>query len=143
MSAADEARELLEEWLAAVNASDLDRIATCFHMPHIALRTPTRDVESGEIVSGTDLVVWTDRATVEGAVRAGDEALRSEGCHHTSVDSIEVVQESSDKVHFAVVFARERRDGTVYKRVEELWIATWQDGGWGCKLRSVMPEGSA
>ena len=56
------------------------------------------------------------------------------------MDPVRAVQIGEDKVHLAITNDRCRKDGTVYKTFETLWIATKLNGRWAVQFRSSFHE---
>ena len=65
-----------------------------------------------------------------------DRLTESQGWHHSTMDSIDVVQAGDDKVHLAVTFSRYHEDGVKYATHHGLWVITCVDGHWGIQCRS-------
>ena len=65
-----------------------------------------------------------------------DRLTESQGWHHSTMDSIDVVQAGDDKVHLAVTFSRYDEDGVKYATHHGLWVITCVDGHWGIQCRS-------
>ena len=68
-----------------------------------------------------------------------DLLRQAEGWDHTTLDLIEAVQVSTEKVHFKVVISRRHQDGAAYRTAPGLYVVTRQDGHWGLQLQSVLP----
>ena len=64
------------------------------------------------------------------------DSLASEAWAHTTMETVNAVQEGPGKVHLAIVQLREHADGTVYRPFNTFWIVTLQDGHWGIQFRS-------
>ena len=118
------ARAALEEYFLAWNAADNVGIAAASNFPRLSLG------RNGQVVvrEGPDEIA-TDF----------DLFRQAEGWDHTTLDLIEAVQVSTDKVHFKVVISRRRQDGTAYRTAPGLYVVTRQDGHWGLQLQSVLP----
>ena len=119
-----EALHVLDEFMAAFNAHDLDAMLRLFHYPHIRI--------------ASDVNVWDTpehfKATRNLAAR--EQYRKATGWHHSAWDSREVVQSSDSKIHFAVRFTRYRQDGSVIGTFDSLWILTKRDERWGIQARS-------
>ena len=118
-----EARGALDEYFLAWNAADNDAVAAASNFPRISFGG------NGQVV------VREQPADIE-----IDFVLlrQSEGWDHTTIDLIEAVQVSVDKVHFRVVSSRRMADGAAYRTVPALYILTNQNGHWGLQLQSIL-----
>ena len=118
------ARTALEEYFRAWNAADNAGIAAASNFPRLSLGT------NGQVVvrEGPDEIA-TDF----------DLLRQAEGWDHTTLDLIEAVQVSTEKVHFKVVISRRHQDGAAYRTAPGLYVVTRQDGHWGLQLQSVLP----
>jgi len=119
-----EALHILDSFMLAFNAGDVDAIAQLFHYPHIRI--------------AGDISVWDlpeeFKADRDSASR--EQFKKVTGWHHSAWDSREVVQSSDVKIHFAVQFTRYRQDDSVIGTYNSLWIVTKHDGRWGIQARS-------
>ncbi len=121
-------KEAVRAYNDAFNKVDSSAMADAFNFPHIRLA-------SGEF---TIIETLEDFLQLQERANAGRVA---EGWGHTVIESLEVVHEGPDKVHFAIEYTRRRADDVVYSRFNSLWIATLQDGHWGIQFRSsYMPQ---
>ncbi len=112
-----------QRFIDAFNAQDHEALADTLNYPHIRL------------ANGAFTTIATREAFIERS-RAGRARLEAEGWDHTTVEAIDAVHASDDKVHLALSVDRRHADGTVYKHFETLWIATRVDGHWGIQFRS-------
>jgi hypothetical protein len=119
----DVAREVIERWVAAFNARDVEGEIAAFNFPHVRLANGRF-----ETIEGPDTLRTRHERSTAG--------LQAEGWHHTNLDTIEAVQSGPDKVHFTLRYTRCRADGTPYDTFDSLWIVTDQDGHWGVQFRS-------
>lgn len=121
---ATEAAKAIEDFFKAFNAHDTEGHLKTHHFPHIR-------------INGNGQVRITEDASKYYPL---DKALgymtEREGWHHSTLDSMEVVHESDEKVHFKIEFSRYKADGTRYAVHKSLWIVTRQDGQWGILARS-------
>ena len=117
----------VRSFIDAFNNLDSSEMANAFNFPHIRLA-------SGKFA------VFESREDFVRRFDANKTALKTEGWHHTVIESLEVVHAVSDKVHLAVEYTRRHADDSVYSRFNSLWIATLQNGHWGIQFRSsCMP----
>ena len=119
-----EARTALEEYFRAWNAADNDAIATISNFPRLSLGA------NGQAVV---------RESPEDIAIDFDLLRQAEGWDHSTLDLMEAVHVSEDKVHFRIVFSRRLADGSSYRTVPGLYVITRQDGHWGLQLQSVLP----
>lgn len=126
---------VLDLYMDALNALDLDAHVSTYHFPHFRY-------------AGGRIVVWQtpEEAMPILSVEPGDrrERLRRalEPDWHRSVwVRREIVQADETKVHVATRFHRLREDGSVIKRFDSLYVLSLEvdEGGferWGIKGRS-------
>ena len=115
----DTAMQVLEAFIAAMNAGDTDAFDDCFNFPSVRLASNTLVV----FERGRDKA-W---ATKSGAF---EEWARSGWVKR------DVLHASADKVHFNTRFARYRADGSEIAAFDSIYVVTLQDGHWGIKIRS-------
>lgn len=121
---AAEARAVLEEYFRAWNDADNSVIAKISNFPRVSL-------------GGNGLVVVRENPE---EIAIDFEALRNaEGWDHSTLDLVDAVQASGEKVHFRVVVSRRRADGMAYRTAPALYIVTKQNGHWGLQLQSILP----
>jgi ketosteroid isomerase-like protein len=118
------ARAALDEYFRAWNAGDNDAVAAISNYPRLSLG------ENGQVVV---------RETPE-AIATDFDALRQSGWDHSTLDLVEAVHVSGDKVHFRIVFSRYGADGTPYTTAPGLYVMTNQNGHWGLQLQSILPS---
>ena len=119
-----EARAALDEYFRAWNTADNDAIAEISNFPRLSLGA------NGQIVV---------RETPEEITIDFDLLRAAEGWDHSTLDLVDAVQASEDKVHFKIVFSRRRADGSPYRTAPGLYVVTKQNGHWGLQLQSVLP----
>jgi hypothetical protein len=117
-----EARVVMDAFLAAFNARDVDAWAETLHYPHVRLA-------SGAVA------LYHDRAAFVAAHDLEVFAARS-GWHHSTWDDMRVVHAGPDKVHIAVRFTRHDGAGGVLGSYESLYVVERVDGRWGVRARS-------
>ena len=118
--AEQQATLLLEEWMAAFNARDVERWAATFNYPSVRL------------ASGR-LVIFESAASHR---RDLFERLSGTGWDHSAWDHHRVLHSSDDKVHFDTRFTRYRADGSTIGTYDSIYIVTRQEGHWGVAGRS-------
>ena len=126
-AAADETPEqaalrVLDAFMAAFNARDVEAWIATLHFPHVR-------IASGEVVAFPDADAF--RKSFEFARFA-----ESTGWSRSEWSERRVVQSGPDKVHVAVAFTRVRADGSVIARYESLYVITRAGGRWGVQARS-------
>ncbi len=115
-----EARKAIDAFFEGFNARDNDAIRKALHYPHVRFA-------SGRVRIAEDQSAFKTRF---------DFLIEREGWHHSTLDSVEVIHASDDKVHFAIEFSRYKEDGTKYVTHKSLWIVTREDDHWGVIARS-------
>jgi hypothetical protein len=111
---------LLDEWMAAFNARDIERWAATFNYPSVRLA-------SGRVI------VLESPASLR---RDTFERLASIGWERSAWDRHDVINSSDDKVHFDTRFSRYRADGSVIGTYDSIYVVTRLDGHWGVQARS-------
>ena len=115
------ARSVLDAFMTAFSARDVEGFEATFHFPHVRLASGTVTVLDS---AGTrpDLFERFQQANPE--------------WHHSEWISREVISNSPEKVHFNTVFARYREDGSEIARYGSIYIVERIDGRWGIRARS-------
>lgn len=123
MSYADEAIKAVYAFHEAFGNVDVPGMADACNFPHVRL------------AQGSFTITETREDFIE---RSKDlkQRLEAEGWARTHTESVDVIHEGPDKVHFAIVNKRQHQDGTTYKPFNTFWIVTLQDGKWGIQFRS-------
>lgn len=112
--------EVLDRFLAALNAGDEPGLLATMHFPHYRL-------------AGTAMRVWEKP---DESYLAGFYARAGDGWHHTHWDFRRVIVAGPEKVHFDVQFTRYRADDSILGRFRSLYVVTRRDGTWAIALRS-------
>ncbi len=110
----------IDAFTARFNAGDLAGMDALLHFPHV-------------ILSAEQLIVWERPGQMPADFFA---TLAGTGWHHTAYVERRVVLVTARKVHLFVDYTRNRADGTVLSRHQNLWIVTEDRGRWGIKQRS-------
>ena len=114
-------REVLDRFMAAVNAYDAQAMDACLHFPHVRSAGGTVKVYAAPGSNPLDLF----------------EKLRAEDdWKYSTYRQRELVQFSTDKAHVALSYTRFRGDGSVIGVYESLYVLTRVDGRWGIQMRS-------
>jgi hypothetical protein len=114
------AMEVLDRFLAALNAHDEAGLLATMHFPHYRL-------------AGVDMRVWE---RPDPSYFTGFLARAGEGWHHTAWDFRRVIVAGAAKVHLDVQFTRYRSDDTSIGSFRSLYIVTKRDGVWAIAARS-------
>jgi hypothetical protein len=112
--------DVLDRFLAALNARDETALLAAMHFPHYRL-------------AGVTMRVWKEP---DHSYLAGFYARAGEGWHHTDWDFRRVVVAGPEKVHFDVQFTRRRADNSLIGSYRSLYIVTRRDGVWAIAARS-------
>jgi len=115
------ARKAMDAFLKAFNSRDPVAWAATFNYPQVRL------------ASGTVRVYQTPEEFVRDEK---DYPKRLSPWDHSTWESMNAVQQSTDKVHFTVVFIRYDANGKVLGRFPSLYVVTLQKGHWGVQARS-------
>ncbi len=115
----DAAQEVLDQFMAAFNARDIDAWQKTFNFPSVRLASNTlviidADYHKPEMFSRGALSEW-DRSAWERRT---------------------VIHAGADKVHIDTRFTRYRKDGSVIGGFDSIYVITCEDGHWGVKCRS-------
>ena len=116
-----QARNAMDEFMAAFNARDVRAWAATLNYPHVRF-------------ASNDVRVYN---TPEDFVRENQNyPKRLAPWHHSRWDAMSVVQSGPDKVHLAVTFVRFDADGKEIGRFPSLYVVTLKGGHWGVQGRS-------
>ena len=124
-SAIKQARQVMMDYLDALNDRDSATLVSTMHFPHYRL-------------SEGSLKTW---ATPEDYF-ADFMRRAGENWHHTRWGELEVLQSSTDKVHFNVRVDRYDADDRLIVSFSSLWVIAHIDGRWGAQLRSSFAPDS-
>jgi len=114
--------EVMDAFLAAFNASDVDAWADTLLFPHVRLA-------SGQVL------VYPDQTAFVKAMDMTAFAAQT-GWRYSTWDDMAVVQSSPDKVHIRVRFSRFDVDDKLIASFDSLYIIEQVDGRWGVRARS-------
>ena len=118
------AKQPIESFFNAFNAHDGQAYLKTIHFPHIRINA------KGNVTISKDVSEYTPLETVLNYL------AKNEGWHHSTLDKVELIDASEEKVHFKIQFSRYQADGTKYAVHNSLWIISKQDGKWGVLARS-------
>jgi len=113
------AMKVLDDFMAAFNARDVDAFEATFNFPSVRLASNTlRIIEKGDhkpaMFETGPLAEWD----------------------HSAWERRDVIHAGADKVHIDTRFTRYRKDGGVIGGFDSIYVVTLQDGHWGVKIRS-------
>ena len=111
---------VIDAFTERFNNHDHAGVEKLLHFPHI-------------ILLGEELSIWETPGQV--TAKFFDE-LAATGWTYSRYLEKRPVLVSPRKVHFVVVYTRNRADGSVITHHENLWILTKDQGRWGIKQRS-------
>ena len=113
------AHDVLDRFMAAFNARDVQAFEATFNFPSVRLAS-----QGLVILNVGDMK--RERFTT-GALAEWD---------HSQWDRREVIHAGPDKVHIDTRFTRYRRDGSVIGGFDSIYVITREHGHWGVKIRS-------
>ena len=113
------AGQVLDDFMAAFNARDIQAWQKTFNFPSVRLASNTMVI----IDAGYHQPGMFDR----GALADWD---------HSAWERRNVIHAGPDKVHFDTRFTRYRADGSVIGGFDSIYVVTREDGHWGVKARS-------
>jgi hypothetical protein len=114
------AMKLLDDFLAAFNARDVDAFAATFNYPSVRIASGRVRIIDGPASHRRDMF----------------EQLAKIGWHHSAWERRDVIHSGDDKVHFDTRFVRYREDGSVLGAYDSVYVVNKQDGHWGVQGRS-------
>jgi hypothetical protein len=115
----DAALKLLDAFMTAFNARDVEAFEATFNFPSIRLA-------SGKLVTLNKGDMTKERFS-QGALAEWD---------HSAWERREIVHAGEDKVHVDTRFTRYRKDGSVIGGFDSVYVITRENGHWGVKIRS-------
>ena len=113
------ALKLLDDFMTAFNARDVEAFEATFNFPSIRLA-------SGKLVTLNKGDMTADRFTT-GALAEWD---------HSAWERRDIIHAGADKVHIDTRFTRYRKDGSVIGGFDSVYVITKENGHWGVKIRS-------
>lgn len=119
------AMAVLDQFMAAFSAADVDGIRASFQFPHVRLHTGKVTV----FATAADFTLENFRKTADAR-----EWVRSEWVERT------VIHAGTDKVHVDTAFRRLRADGSEIATYRSIYIVTCIDGRWGIQGRSSFAQ---
>lgn len=113
------AQKVLDAFMTAFNARDVEAFEATFNFPSIRLA-------SGRLITLNKGDMKPERFS-EGALAEWD---------HSAWERREVIHAGPDKVHVDTCFTRYRKDGSVIGGFDSVYVITLEGGHWGVKIRS-------
>ena len=113
------AQKVLDDFMAAFNARDVDAFEATFNFPSVRLA-------SGKLVL-IEKGYHTPSMFTSGALAQWD---------HSSWERREVIHAGADKVHLDTRFTRYGKGGRVMGGFDSIYVVTCENGHWGIKIRS-------
>ena len=116
------AMRVLDDFLAAYNASDAKALVATLQFPHVR-------------IAGNTVKVFANPAEYLASL-----ALEQHGWDYASWVNRRVVQKSIDKVHVAARFARFRAGGVKVDEIDSFYVVILRNGRWGIMARSSLVD---
>jgi hypothetical protein len=115
----DAAQRVLDEFMRAFNARDVEAFEATFNFPSVRLASGKLTlIEKGDHTPS----MFTSGALVD--------------WNHSAWERRNVIHAGPDKVHIDTRFSRFRKDGSVIGGFDSIYVVTCEDGHWGVKIRS-------
>ena len=114
---------VLDAWMVAFNALDLEAWKATMQYPHYRL------------ASGR-MRIWESADMDDSHIERVRASLGEIGWNHSAWARREIVHCSDEKIHVDTQFTRYREDGSVIAAHDSLYILTWENNKWGVKMRS-------
>jgi hypothetical protein len=125
---------VLDQYMDAINALDIERHVDMYHFPHFRLSA------AGFSVWQNALEAMPILAAPQGERRQRlREALGPEW-HRSEWTRREIVQGDDTKVHIVTTFVRLREDGSEIAAYDSLYVLTFEAGRWAIKGRSSFAQ---
>lgn len=121
---------VLDRYLGALNALDLEGHVATYHFPHY------RHASGRIVVWETPADALPIRGDTPEARRAQLRAILEPEWDRSEWSRRDIVQGDDRKVHVVTRFERLREDGSVIKSFDSLYVLTFEDGRWGIRGRS-------
>lgn len=114
-------REVLDRFMAALNAHDAEAMDACMHFPHVRFAGGSVKVYEAAGSNPMDLF---------------QKLREDDDWQYSTWRQREVVQFNCDKAHVALSYTRFRSNGSVIGVYESLYVLTRVDGRWGIQMRT-------
>ncbi|MFM9941919.1 MAG: hypothetical protein ACKVP7_20750 [Hyphomicrobiaceae bacterium] len=119
------AMAVLDRFMAAFSASDVEGIRASFNFPHV--RFHSSKVTTFPTSESFNLDIFRSTADAKDWARSVWDERR-------------VIHAGTDKVHFDTQFSRLRADGSIIASYRSIYIVTKVDGHWGIQGRSSFAQ---
>jgi hypothetical protein len=113
------AQQVLDDFMSAFNARDIDAWQKTFNFPAVRLASNTLTI--------IDADYHKPDMFTRGALAEWD---------HSAWERRDVIHAGADKVHIDTRFTRYRKDGSVIGGFDSIYVITNENGHWGVKARS-------
>ncbi len=113
------AQKVLDDFMTAFNARDIEAFEATFNFPSVRLAS-----QGLVILNAGDMK--PERLTT-GALAEWD---------HSKWERRNVIHAGPDKVHIDTRFTRYRKDGSVIGGFDSIYVVNRENGHWGVKIRS-------
>jgi len=121
-----DARKPIDDFLAALNAHDVEAARKTLHYPHVQ-------------IAGNQIGILDNPESFQ----IDFQSLANEGWTYSTLDSCAMRQNCDEKVHFDIQLSMHKADNSRYATFQALWIVTRIEGTWGIQCRSIFPSGAS
>lgn len=115
------ARSAVENYFAAFNSHDPERLADAIHIPHVR-------------IAGIDVEYWQTREDF----MQGTEPGRQRTWLETRYENLQVVQATANSANITLRYINVGADGTALSEYDALFLVTLRNNAWKVQARSVM-----
>jgi len=119
-----EARKPIDDFIAALNAKDIERGRNALHYPHMQ-------------IAGNEVSIMNEPESFQ----IDYQALTADGWSYSTLDSCAMRQGCNEKAHFEIQMSMHLANNARYATFQALWIVTRKEGKWGIQCRSTFPSG--
>lgn len=116
-----QARAAVENYFAAFNSHDPQRLVDAIHIPHVR-------------IAGIDVEYWQTRENFMN----GSEPGRQRTWAETRFENLQVVQATANSANVTLRYTRYSTEGRELSEYEALFLVVLRDGEWKVQARSVM-----
>lgn len=120
-----EARKPIDDFIAALNAKDIEICRKTLHFPHIQ-------------IAGNEVGVLNEPESFQ----IDFEVLAAEGWSYSTLDSCAMRQSCNEKAHFEIQMSMHLDNDARYATFQALWIVVRKEDRWGIQCRSIFPSGA-
>lgn len=119
-----EARKPIDDFIAALNAKDIEGGRKTLHYPHIQ-------------IAGNEVSILNEPESFQ----IDYQALITDGWSYSTLDSCSMRQRCNEKAHFEIQMSMHLANNARYATFQALWIVIRKEGKWGIQCRSIFPSG--